>query len=342
MKKALQAWIITLGLLLSSQAVADPSELIQLANQGDRAAQYQLGVDYQTGHNLTINLNDAFYWFQQAAQQGHPQAMQQLANAYQHGLGTEADTTQALYWLTRQLLSGDSNAAMAIGQLYESLDSSPAPSAMAELWYHSLADQNPQAEQRYSAILQQQFDQQRARQVASIEQLESAINQTTAAAQNQNSTQSAPQTPSLMSDYLFVVLCILVLIAGLSVYRYVKKSNKQQTQHQNSLNESLSQKDNLLKQQKRQLDTLYHQLKKMQNHQSRQTQDQKLHLACAMFGFAPGQLPEERQIKIRYKQLSKIYHPDMKGSEEEMKRLNGAMKVLINEVNKSLNKVSSN
>lgn len=341
MKKALQAWMITLGLLLSCQANADPSELIELANQGDLAAQYQLGVDYQTGHNVTVSHTDALYWFQQAAEQGHQQAMQQLANAYQLGLGTETDPAQALYWLTRLLISGDKDAALEIGQLYESLRHSPSPSEMAELWYHSLADQNPQAEQRYAQILQKQFDQQRARQVASIEQLEDAINQTTERAQQSNQSTTEQQTHSLMNDYLFIVLSIAFLVGGLSVYRTVKKSRRNNSQRQHSLSESLNQKDNLLKQQKRQLDTLYQQLKKLQHNQTRQAQEQKLTVACAMFGFQPHRLPEERQIKLRYKQLSKIYHPDMKGSEEEMKRLNGAMKVLINEVNKSLNKVSS-
>lgn len=60
---------------------------------------------------------------------------------------------------------------------------------------------------------------------------------------------------------------------------------------------------------------------------------QQFALACAMFGFHPDQLPDERSIKLRYKQLSKIYHPDMKGSEEEMKRLNSSLKLIIKQVN---------
>ncbi|MGT0150176.1 DnaJ domain-containing protein [Vibrio metschnikovii] len=51
-------------------------------------------------------------------------------------------------------------------------------------------------------------------------------------------------------------------------------------------------------------------------------------LACALLGFHPHRLPDEKIIKQRYKQLSKIYHPDLQGSEEEMKRLNGAMKII--------------
>ncbi|MEF1291946.1 DnaJ domain-containing protein, partial [Vibrio sp. M260118] len=57
-------------------------------------------------------------------------------------------------------------------------------------------------------------------------------------------------------------------------------------------------------------------------------------LACALFGFNPSKIPDEKQIKARYKQLCKVYHPDLKGSEEEMKRLNQALKVILAHVNK--------
>jgi len=37
---------------------------------------------------------------------------------------------------------------------------------------------------------------------------------------------------------------------------------------------------------------------------------------------------------VRYKQLCKIYHPDLKGSDEEMKRLNSALKIILTSVNR--------
>ncbi|MBO0237122.1 DnaJ domain-containing protein, partial [Vibrio parahaemolyticus] len=39
-------------------------------------------------------------------------------------------------------------------------------------------------------------------------------------------------------------------------------------------------------------------------------------------------------IKLRYRQLSKLYHPDTRGSEEEMKRLNHAFKLVSQNVTK--------
>ncbi|MDN3683394.1 DnaJ domain-containing protein [Vibrio sinaloensis] len=56
-------------------------------------------------------------------------------------------------------------------------------------------------------------------------------------------------------------------------------------------------------------------------------------LACALFGYKPGAIPDNKQIKVRYKQLCKIYHPDLNGNEEDMKRLNAALKVILANVN---------
>ena len=89
----------------------------------------------------------------------------------------------------------------------------------------------------------------------------------------------------------------------------------------------------MIKKQKRQLEVLYQELKRSQKNQANSNQDQKIQLACAVFGYHPSQVPDEKAIKVRYKQLSKIYHPDMKGSDEEMKRLNGALKTILNKVN---------
>ncbi|MBY8138417.1 J domain-containing protein [Vibrio fluvialis] len=337
MKRVVRGLMIIASVMLSLSAHADLSELIAQANQGDRNAQYQLAIDYQSGQNTPVSQDDAFYWFQQAAESGHPAAMIQLANTYLSGSGTEKDIDKALLWLTKAFATGNQDAAIQIGQLYESLNRSPAPQTMAEIWYHTVAGSNPKAEQLYTQLLEQKFNQQRARQVSSIEQLESTIDQSATSqeptATTTNHTQN--QTESLMCDYLFIILFVLVIVALLSVYRYVKQARRQQsTQEQEKLTTQLNEQSGVVKQQKRQLDKLYRELKKLQSTQATQNQDHKLALACAMFGFHPSQLPDERNVKIRYKQLSKIYHPDMKGSEEEMKRLNGALKIIISYVNK--------
>ncbi|MCA2423170.1 J domain-containing protein, partial [Vibrio alginolyticus] len=40
-------------------------------------------------------------------------------------------------------------------------------------------------------------------------------------------------------------------------------------------------------------------------------------------------------VKLRNRHLSKLYHPDTRGSEEEMQRLNQAFKIISQNVTKS-------
>lgn len=145
MKRVVRGLMIIASVMLSLSAHADLSELIAQANQGDRNAQYQLAIDYQSGQNTPVSQDDAFYWFQQAAESGHPAAMIQLANTYLSGSGTEKDIDKALLWLTKAFATGNQDAAIQIGQLYESLNRSPAPQTMAEILVSHRCWQQPQS-----------------------------------------------------------------------------------------------------------------------------------------------------------------------------------------------------
>lgn len=326
--------MIIASVIMPLSVHADVAELIAQANQGDRNAQYQLAIDYQSGQNTPVSVDDAFYWFQQAAESGHVSAMIQLAGAYLNGSGTGKDTDKALFWLTKAFAAGNQDAAVRIGQLYESLSRSPAPQVMAEIWYHSVAEYNPKAEQLYARLLEQNFNQQRARQVSSIQQLESTLEQSGTPQTTSVPLQPQKPTESVRSDALLIILFILVSVAALSAYRHLRPSKQPPTaRQQENLTLQLDEQSGVIKQQKRQLDKLYRELKRLQSTQAVQSQEKQFALACAMFGFHPDQLPDERSIKLRYKQLSKIYHPDMKGSEEEMKRLNSSLKLIIKQVN---------
>ncbi|NMT56574.1 J domain-containing protein, partial [Vibrio parahaemolyticus] len=84
------------------------------------------------------------------------------------------------------------------------------------------------------------------------------------------------------------------------------------------------------KQLKRQLEKVFKEFKKSKT----QAENHKLSVACAMFGYTPQTIPDLQAIKLRYRQLSKLYHPDTRGSEEEMKRLNHAFKLVSQNVTK--------
>ena len=72
---------ILLGALSVAACTPDPdgeratqsgvAEISHEAEQGSASAQYQLGVLYANGDNLTQSDEDAVQWFRRAAEQGH-------------------------------------------------------------------------------------------------------------------------------------------------------------------------------------------------------------------------------------------------------------------------------
>ena len=60
----------------------------RLADEGDREAQYELGILYSGGRDyVEQNLAQAFKWFQKSADQGHANAQFALGRMYEQGIG---------------------------------------------------------------------------------------------------------------------------------------------------------------------------------------------------------------------------------------------------------------
>ena len=70
-----------------------------LAEEGDRKAQFNLGLLHETGRGVAQNLSAAVAWYERAARQGVTQAQLNLAALHQTGRGVTQDPTEALYWL---------------------------------------------------------------------------------------------------------------------------------------------------------------------------------------------------------------------------------------------------
>lgn len=329
-------FVLILCLLISSFVTADSlTELTAQAQQQNPNAQYQLALSYQQGNGVVKNLDNAFYWYQQAAHNDHPLAKLKLADAYLKGLGTTQSTSQAIFWLTDLATTGNIDAQLRLAQLYETLPSSPSPLELSEIWYHAAAAENTQAEEGYARVLEEKFNKQRAKQISSIEQLNSAFTTTSEEEASISSASTTKPQADIMADYLSLIVLAIICLVTWYIYRFLIKRHRE---NKNQANNKL-QKDNqsqafVIKQQKRQLETLFRELKRLQQLHANQSQDQKLLLACTLFGFKPSALPDEKAIKLRYKQLSKIYHPDLKGSQDEMKRLNAALKIILCSVNK--------
>ncbi|WP_261884542.1 J domain-containing protein [Vibrio pomeroyi] len=323
----------------------------------DPASQYQLAQAYELGTDVPKNIDDAFYWYSQSADNGNAAAQFKLGEWYLAGTSVEQDNKQALEWFIKAALQGNKQAPLEVAKIYESsLDKELLqPLDEAQLWYEAALKDNPHGEDGYNRILEAQFNQQRAKQISSIEQLDdsidSEIDSSQGLPQQVQSSQiqsdqmlSDPATRSNLSssnltssDYMIgAALALLIAIVSISATLVISRKRQvlksgELNQQQQTLEAQLSSKDFTIKQQKRQLQTIYHELKKQKNSKSLN----QLQVACALFGYTPSSIPDQKSIKVRYKQLSKIYHPDGHGCDEEMKRLNNALKTILQSVTKS-------
>ncbi|PQJ60251.1 hypothetical protein BTO10_12820 [Vibrio chagasii] len=339
-----RTFLLALVLLLSSLAhAANKSEESNAADSSpkDSVSQYQLAQAYELGVGVPQNIDDAFYWYSQSAENGNVDAQFRLAELYLAGTDGKPDNKLALEWFIKAALQGNKRATVEIAKLYESSPEQVllSPLDAAQLWYETALPDNPDAEDGYNRVLEAQFNQQRAKQISSIEQLDEGIGSEIDNSQGlPQQIQSNPSSSNLNgTDFMIgaaLVLLIIIVSIGatlvLSRKREILKSSDLGTQKQ-ALEAQLSEKSRTIKQQKRQLQTMFNELKKQKGQKS----SNNLQLACALFGYTPSSIPNQKSIKVRYKQLSKIYHPDGQGCDEEMKRLNSALKTILQSVTKS-------
>ncbi len=72
-----------------------------LAEAGDPAAQFNLGILYRRGLGVPADHRQAIGWFERAAVRGHTTAQYNLGLIYEQGIGTSPDRAAALRWYRR-------------------------------------------------------------------------------------------------------------------------------------------------------------------------------------------------------------------------------------------------
>ncbi|WP_159739728.1 J domain-containing protein [Vibrio atypicus] len=341
---------VALFLLCISQfSFAESIEALTTQAQNQNVeAQIILGNKLANGDGVAASRVDAIYWLEQAAQSGSQIAAIDLANLYLDNSSNKSQPEKAIYWLTQLAINDNVQAQVALAKFYETTQSTPSNLDLAEIWYQVSAPNSGEGEEGYARILEKQFNAQRAKQVSSIDQLEVAFDDSSIElspiAQSKNASSGSSDSIIYIAIALGFAFIGLLFWHLKSIRKMAQNSLSSQSDEQKQkkqLEDKIRQYESTIKQQKRQLETLYRQFKKQQAMSSQPVQkapvspqNQKLALACALFGYKPDSIPDSKQIKVRYKQLCKIYHPDLKGSEEDMKRLNGALKVILNTVNK--------
>ncbi|CAB5297795.1 unnamed protein product [Rhizophagus irregularis] len=74
---------------------------------------------YENGKGTEKNLEKAFHWYQKAAENGDKEAQFNLGVFYEEGIGIEKDEVKASYWYQKAAQQGCSNAQYRLGFLYK-------------------------------------------------------------------------------------------------------------------------------------------------------------------------------------------------------------------------------
>jgi hypothetical protein len=108
--------------LLQSVSYAYASENLitiqQRAEQGNAAAQYNLGVNYYLGKGVAQDDKQAVAWYRKAAEQGYAAAQFNLGNSYYEGKGVAQDDKQAVSWYRKAAEQGNAIAQSNLGVMY--------------------------------------------------------------------------------------------------------------------------------------------------------------------------------------------------------------------------------
>jgi uncharacterized protein YgiM (DUF1202 family) len=128
-----------------------------LANQGNRDAQFAMGVLYYEGHGVNKNLDEALAWFRKAADSEHPTAMFNLGVAYWEGRGLSQNYAQAVDWWERAAESGDVASQYNLGLAYYLGKGAQKDLDQARNWLTQAAEKGHADAQRVLGIIDEKY-----------------------------------------------------------------------------------------------------------------------------------------------------------------------------------------
>ncbi len=109
--------------------------LLEMAQNGQPAAQAELALRYLEGRNLPRDPEQAINWFRKAAEQNFVPAQYRLGTLYEKGIGTSEDQRAAAVWYGRAAQGGHVRAMHNLGVLLANgLDDKPDYAGAARLF----------------------------------------------------------------------------------------------------------------------------------------------------------------------------------------------------------------
>lgn len=115
-----------------------------LAEAGNAAAQYNLGMLHARGEGVPQDYEIAAKWFKQAAEQGQRDAQATIGGMYARGLGVEQDYEQAAEWLLLAATQHHAPSQFEMGILHAKGQGVLRDDSAAYFWIELAARQNYQ------------------------------------------------------------------------------------------------------------------------------------------------------------------------------------------------------
>ena len=119
----------------------------QFAEQGDAAAQYNLGWMCDDLFGVAWNPAEAVKWYRKSAEQGYARAQCNLGWMYEKGRGVATDNAEAVKWYRKSAVQGNARAQGNLGWMYENGRGVAKDDAEAVKWYRKSAEQGCAAAQ---------------------------------------------------------------------------------------------------------------------------------------------------------------------------------------------------
>lgn len=111
----------------------------KLAAAGDAYAMNNLGILYDRGQGVAVDLGRALHWFGLSAKAGNPQGMSNYGWMLDQGRGMEARPEEAARWYDKSARAGQAEAQFNLGLMYERGRGVPKDFASAAAWYSRAA-----------------------------------------------------------------------------------------------------------------------------------------------------------------------------------------------------------
>ena len=125
----------------SQEQISEQPALVRSAEQGDAAAQFDLGDRYFNGDGVPQDDGEAVRWFRLAADQGDARAQDNLGISYGNGRGVPQDESEAVRWFRLAAAQGDASAQANLGGRYATGRGVPQDDGEAVRWFRLAAAQ---------------------------------------------------------------------------------------------------------------------------------------------------------------------------------------------------------